>query len=228
MEAVGLSQVDKGDLEGALRTAAEMEPGWSDGVLFGIAQEFRQLGDARRAHKIAKRITDPDMARVAEGKDTESPGPPRDACAEAWDAAKSGNAGAAYDKLAGKKCSCTAVANIYDQLGDAPKAERALRSCPNPADTSYGMAELAKKAAGRGNITVALQLASSVHVTGAYFEEGYLAPVYRDIAHAWVASGSPTPVLRWARSLPNGYERALALLGVAESVRPTRIEQGYR
>lgn len=71
LEAIGVRQVDQGDLEGALKTASEMKQGWSDGVLFDIAAKLRERGDKQGAHKIALRITDPDMVQTAEGARTE-------------------------------------------------------------------------------------------------------------------------------------------------------------
>ena len=47
--AIGAHQVKSGDLEGALTTAAEMKPGWSDQVLFAVVEKLREQGDKQRA-----------------------------------------------------------------------------------------------------------------------------------------------------------------------------------
>lgn len=83
------------------------------------------------------------------------------------------------------------------------------------------MAELSKKFAASGDVSTALRFADAVRVPGAYENgEGYLAPALRDIAHAWVKRDGADAALKWARSRPTGCERALALLGIAESIAP--------
>jgi hypothetical protein len=79
------------------------------------------------------------------------------------------------------------------------------------------MAELATKFAAKGDLGTALRFANAVHVTGADFEEGYLAPALRDIARNW-APRDRKAALKWAESMPDGFQRAMALLGVAEGV----------
>jgi hypothetical protein len=218
LEAIGTHQAESGDLKGALTTAAEMKPGWSDGVLYDVAEKLRKQGDQQGAHEIAQRITDPDMARTAEGLSMKQPPRPTDVCELAWNDAKSGRYADALQKLQTKNCDCRTVAYIHEAAHDADGAERAMRSCPNQANVSAGMAELAKRSAARGDISEALKFADSVHITRASFEEGYLAPVLRDIARAWGKKEGPSTVLKWARSRPSGYQRAMAILGVAESI----------
>src|SRR6202030_3446008 len=105
----------------------------------------------------------------------------------------------AYKTLESTTCNCRTIADIHEEAQDAAGAERAMLSCPNPADVSAGMAELAKRSAARGDIQEALKFADSVHVTGARFEEGYLAPALRDIGRAW-SKKDRNNALEWARS----------------------------
>jgi hypothetical protein len=220
LEAIGMRQIESGDLEGALKTTAEMKRGWSDGVLFGIVEELEKRGNHRRAQEVAQRITDPDMAQSAEAvgaKPPDRPMGPAGACEWASYDAKSGRFAEAYKLLEGTNCDCRSVAYIHEEARDATGAERAMRSCPNPADVSAGMTELAKRSAAKGEVQDALKFADAVHVTGAKFEEGYLAPALRDIGRAW-SNKDGNRALEWARSRPEGYQRAMALLGVAEGI----------
>jgi hypothetical protein len=73
-----------------------MKPGASDGLLFGIAQKLEKRGNHQRAQEIAQRITDPDMARNAEGARATPPARPVDACALASSDAKAGRFAEAY------------------------------------------------------------------------------------------------------------------------------------
>ena len=185
LEAVGTHQVDQGDVEGALRTASEMKRGWDAPVLFDVVRKLRERGDLKRAHEIAQRITDPDMAQSAEAERSETSAPLKDACAVASNDATSGKYADAYSALETAKCDCRTVAYIHQAAGDPTGAAQAMRGCPNLADVSAGMAGLAKKAAERGNMSDALIFAESVQVSGASYEEGYLAPTLRDIGQAW-------------------------------------------
>jgi hypothetical protein len=188
---------------------------WSDPVLFAVAEKLQELGNRRRAHEIALRITDPDMAQNADSERIQGLARPKDACEAASNDAKSGKYADGYNVHRTAKCDCRDLAYIYQAAGDPTSAATAMRSCPNLADVSAGMAGLAKIAAQRGNVSEALSFADLVHVSGASFEEGYLAPALRDIGRAW---GSSADALNWARSRPTGYQRAMALLGLAESV----------
>lgn len=216
LEAIGTSQAERGDLDGALKTAGEMKHGWSDGVLFAVAHRLRHDGDRKEAHRVALRITDRDMARNAEA-DAVGSSPTTDACDLAWEDAKSGKFNESLRRLEGTNCDCRTVAYIHEKGGDTGGAEQAMRSCPNSADVSAGMAELAKRSAAKGDITAALKFAESVHVTGADFEEGYLAPTLRDIARSWVKKDM-NAALKWSEARPDGYQRAMSLLGVAEGM----------
>ena len=112
------------------------------------------------------------------------------------------------------------VAFVREQRGDLESAARAIQSCTYSANVSSGMAELATRAASKGDVEAALRFASAVHVTGADYEEGYLAPALRDIARSWVSKDQQA-ALTWAQSRPRGYQRSMALLGVAEGMQQT-------
>jgi hypothetical protein len=203
-------------LDAALKTAKQMQSGWSDTVLLAVAERLKERGNTVEAHRIASLITDPEMAESVVAPEVASSISSSDACDIAWQEAKSGDSDAALRTLARTNCQCITVANIHQHIRDTPGAELALRNCENPADLSAGMAELAKRSAQSGDIPTALRLADGVRVTGAYFEEGYLADALRVIARNW-ASKDRTAAIKWAELTPVGYPRAMALLGVAES-----------
>jgi hypothetical protein len=220
LQEIGIGQIRSGDLEGALKTANEIMPGVNhDGLLYLVAHEFDKRGDHQRAREIMQRITTPDIEQTVPGMDAppDRPMGPAGACEWASYDAKSGRFTEAYKLLEGTNCDCRSVAYIHEEARDATGAERAMRSCPNPADVSAGMAELAKRSAAKGEVQDALKFADAVHVTGANFEEGYLAPALRDIGRAW-SNKDGNRALEWARSRPEGYQRAMALLGVAEGI----------
>ena len=223
LEAIGLRQVDQGDLEGALKTASEMKPGLSDEVLYAVAWTLRQQGHKQRAHQVARRITDRDMARRAERITPESHAEPRSPCQMAYDDAKSGRYADAYKTLGATKCACDTVAYVHHLAGHVTEAARAMRTCENPADVSAGMGHLAEMSAQRGDIANALSFAESVIIRGTDFEEGYLASALREIGRAW-GKKNLIQAAQWARSRPNGYQRAMALLGVAETISSVKTD----
>jgi hypothetical protein len=218
--AIGEHQVESGDIEGALKTAAEMK--WSDGLLFAIVEKLREQGANEHAHEIALRITDRDMARNAEAVSVGRPDGPTDACELALRDAGAGRYTDAYAKLRARNCDCKTVASIHEEANDADGAERAVRGCLGPADISVEFAALATRSAARGDISGALRFADKVRISDGPFVEGYLAEALRDIGRGWGKKEGPQSAVRWARLRPDGFQRAMALLGVAESVSLTR------
>jgi tetratricopeptide (TPR) repeat protein len=224
LRTIGFHQVQSGALEAALRTVDEMERGEGDGVLVAVAAAVSKRGDEDRARSILSRITDPDVIQELNQPDkAPSSGQEQNACNIAWQEAQSGKFASASGRLEGATCDCTVVAFVREQSGDLESAARAVQSCTISANVSSGMAELATRAASKGDIQAALRFASAVHVSGADYEEGYLAPVLRDIARSWVSKDQKA-ALKWAKSRPKGYQRAMALLGLAEGIsRPESI-----
>ena len=220
LQTVGIAQANNGELDAALKTASEMEVGWNDDVLYAVATKFRERGDKQEAHQIAKRVLDRDMRRDAELDGASSPVEAPQGCWLATQQAKQRKYTEASKTFQANRCECGFVASVYGEARDVGGAEAALHNCsPNPSDVSAAAAELAKKFAQSGDIAAALKFAEAVHVPGADEDgEGYLAPALREVAHAWVKKEGADTVLKWARSRPTGYERAMALLGVAESL----------
>ena len=212
LEAVATQQANSGDLDSALKTASEMGPAWRDGILFTIANSLAARGNKARAREVAMRMADRNWARSVGA-------PPPDSCGLATQESDSGDFIEDLKRLDGANCDCKTVAYVHEKCGDLVGAERAIRTCPNPMDVSTGMAELAMRTAAKGNIEAALKLADTTHVTGAEFEEHYLGLALRAIASNW-AHKDRTAALRWAEERPDGDQRAMALLGVAEAIKP--------
>lgn len=222
IDAIGAQQVKQGDLDGALKTASEMRKGWGDELLFAVAQELLARGEEQKAREVALRITDPDMAQSADKAPATSSAAQVTGCDAAWNDVKARHSADAYRDIESGDCDCKIMSYVHLLAGDPDGASRAMRSCPTLAEISMGMAELAKQAADRGDISRALKFADSVHVSGATYEEGYLAPALREIAREWGKTGDFVALLKWSRSRPDGYQRAMALLGTAESLLANR------
>jgi tetratricopeptide (TPR) repeat protein len=118
-----------------------------------------------------------------------------------------------------EKDGCRVIAEEQYRAGDIDGAIARTRSEPNPSDQSAGFADLAKLAAKNGDVTHARRFVELVRVPGAHQEgEGYLAPALREVTRAWAKTGKSYEAYRWARARGTAYERAMAVLGVAEAV----------
>lgn len=212
LEAIGTQQAQSGDLESALKTASEMERGWSDRVLFAVAEKFTARGDKTRAHEIALRMVNRSWAQRGGAS-------PSDSGDLGGQGSNSGGFDGTIKRLNGANSDCQTLAYIHEKSGDLVGAEKAMRTCPSPKDVSAGMAELATQSATKGNIDAALKFAEAAHVHGSEFEGNYLAPALRAIARNWTLKDRAA-ALRWAEARPDGDQRAMALIGVAEGMRP--------
>ncbi|MGO9271298.1 MAG: tetratricopeptide repeat protein [Terriglobia bacterium] len=224
LEAIGKAQASKGDIQAALATASEIHlaGGGSDGVLYQVVKKLRERGELQQAHAIAKRMQDRAEALEAETGRASTPAEPTTGpCSLAWRDAKGGMLADAYRIIQDTKCDCVTVAIVHANGRDVDGAERAMRACTdtNPSDLSAYMIDVAEEFATNGDVPAALKFADAARIPDA-FEGGvgYIAPALRDIAHAWTKKEGTVAVLKWARARPTDFERAMALLGVAESV----------
>ena len=115
-------------------------------------------------------------------------------------------------------CALRGISMQQVLRGDIEGAMKTIHVAPNLADVSAGTAELAQELAKRGDFASAKKLADKVKVTGADYEQGYLAPVLRAIARAQAKTGDISGALEWAKGLETPYARASSLLGVAEGI----------
>jgi hypothetical protein len=222
LQAIGMYQAKAGDVASALKTVSLLKPGGGDDILFEIVDLLRKRGEEKRAQETAHRMQDQDMALMARDplgwkKQHPESQSNADPCQVAVTKAKAGDYPEAIKIIQSKSCECNGDEYVYIYAHDPANAERAARACSNPGDVSYRMAELAKISAGQGEVAQALKFAGFIRVSGASYEEGYLAPALREIAEAWVTKDGPDQALNWARSLPDAYQKSLAILGVAES-----------
>jgi hypothetical protein len=211
LREIGFTEAKKGDIEAALATASEIdsEGGWSYGVLDEVVRKLREQGKREKALQIAKQMHNRASAQVAKSGRTSAPRKPTKGVLKS------------LREDAARGMDCLRVADIHAQGRDADGAQRALRACTetnNPSNISAYMADTAKAFAAQGDVSAALRFADAGFIPDAVQGgEGYVAPAFREIAHAWAKNEGPVRVLKWARARPTGYERAMALLGVAES-----------
>ncbi|HXR98669.1 MAG TPA: hypothetical protein VN709_12580 [Terriglobales bacterium] len=214
LDAYAGYQYGKNDFDGSLATIGQMPVGRDDPLLWSIAYELAKRGEKSRAHGILKRL-------AARGFPVHlSPSVNDDPCTQGFNDAQAGKFEKAHAELERSHCGCETIAAASEAAQDLVGVETELRSCPNPSDASAGFADLAKVAAQRGNIREALRFAADTEVPLAYDPLGYRAPVMRDIAAAWYKQAGAATVLAWARSLPTGYERVMALLGLVDKLTP--------
>lgn len=215
LREIGFTEAKKGDIEAALATASEIdsEGGWSYGILDEVVTKLRERGDCEKVLQIAKQMHTRTSAQVAKSGRIRSPTEPTKRVLKSL----RGDSARGVD--------CLTVADVHAKRRDADGTERALRACTetnNPSNISAYMADTAKAFAAQGDVSAALRFADAGFIPDAVQGgEGYVAPAFREIAHAWAKNEGPVRVLKWARSRPTGYERAMALLGVAESFRGT-------
>jgi|SRR5579862_4239008 len=221
LQAISEHQVEARDLGGAIGTAKEMKGTWKDDLLFDIAQKLMERGEKDRAQEVARIISNRTMARGALQPSKASPTKvsrtPSDTCdAVSLRIEDSGKYAGAVAEIERANCECRSAGWACLEAGDPIRAKNSMAGCSSQADSISGLADLAKAFAKLENFQAALdsiQLADSQ----SRFYEGYIAPALRDIGREWRKRDRGVVVLNWARSRPDGYQRAMALLGVAES-----------
>jgi hypothetical protein len=139
-------------------------------------------------------------------------------CDVAWAYARKRKFKEAYDLAITEDCEEGVAIEQY-KSGDFQGALGGIKHRPNPSDQSSSLASLAEVSAKTGDIRNAIRFAELVSVPGAYENgEGYLAPALREIGRAWAKSGMVKEGYSWARSRSTAYQRAMALLGIAEAI----------
>ena len=202
-QQIGIMQARSGDTASAMKTADAMEDGYAkDSVLYFIGLEMLRQGNKSGAERVARTITTkaPDVSLKDElesgvGRDWRIPPP-----------MPPGTIETAYSR---------AVTKL--QAGDIQGAVTCIEARKNPADVSADFARLAQEAADGGDLKAALLLAEKVHITGARYEDGYLVGALPSIGKRW-AKTNPEEATAWARNRPTAYQRALALIGVAQGL----------
>ena len=222
IEEFGARQLESGDLEGALNTAAEVRPCSTSDLLSRIADAFFEQGKLKQARELASHFANRKVAaefsarlnqleRGAAHVSIVEPSP----CDVARYDAQLGRFPEAYHAIEHTPCLVSDVA-IKQYPSDPAAAEKALQQSSNTEDQALGMAGFARAAARKGDLAGALRFLTAAQVAGA--NDWPRTAVVRDVAWAWTIKEGPRPALRWARSRPTGSERASALLGVAQAL----------
>lgn len=212
-------QIKKGDFGGALSTAERMTGNSADDVFYEIGDALRLRGEKSRVRQLALRMNNrrlanlflqlvPLMLREPQAMIMQA-----NNCEMASFYASKGEVADAEKAVENTQCASSFVA-IAMYPANPAEAERLLRTTTDSKDLAFGMAELAKGAAGHGKIEDALRLDNiALQIDGS---DSYQAVL--EIARAWTLRDGPDKVLPWARSRPNSTQRVSALVGMAQAL----------
>jgi tetratricopeptide (TPR) repeat protein len=222
MEEFGYLKITKGDLEGALKIAEEVNEDSAYQLFYALGRALRDRGEQNRLHELASHMND--KKRAAEfleaapftlwpsGEIRTVQGSP---CEIAAADASSGKFAEAWSLVHQSNCGYSYVA-IKQYASDPVQAEQELRKSADQRDASFGIAEMAKLAAKKGDIPNALRLLETARqISGGH---DFCLDCVREIAWAWTLEGKPDVVLGWARSTPVSHQRGFALLGIAQAL----------
>lgn len=229
-EAICRYQVKSGDIKGAISTAEEAEretPGSGSIMLLVISESLSLFEPAQheKIRKLAQRIRKEGIPKEfiqwAEMTDSDEPG-----CCGVSTASRSPR----KHKVAYANSACAGV-KIVDyssepwylaiknyEAGDVVGAEQNLRV----SNSGWGTRELVMAAVKRGDINNALRFLDKLRSLEPDDRQGWLSDSARSIAAAWAKQDNSRTVVKWARSRSTSYERAMALLGVAEAIGHSR------
>jgi hypothetical protein len=220
-EDIAVALARQGNFAAAWQEAADMPTGTSDFAFGRLAQEAESKGDERFAQRAWGHVNKSFRRRYFSGVPAGEATPP-DPCATAHRQVLAGHTSAAATD---ENCPCWMAAQAAVAPDKPALARQVMRTCDdsNPSDISDGNAHLAVAFAQRGDLPAARQFLEAARVPGAYENgEGYIGPSGESVALAWGRHGDIQTALQWARSRPTGYERALAILGLASALAAAR------
>ena len=223
MEEVGYLKIRKGDFEGALKIAEEVNEDSAYQLFYEVGRALRERGEENRLRELASHMND--KKRAAEFLEaapfTLSPSiETREVQASPCDIAifdaGYGKYAEAWSLIHENNCGYLSYVAIKQYASDPVQAEQELRKSADQRDVSFGIAEIAKLAAKKGDIPNALRLLETARqISG---ERDFCLDCVREIAWGWTLQGKPDVVLRWARSRQVPHERGFALLGIAQAM----------
>ncbi|MGB7307926.1 MAG: hypothetical protein WBC67_02570 [Candidatus Acidiferrales bacterium] len=224
MEEFGNFQIRKGDFDGALKTAEQVNERSAYNLFYAVGGALRERGEPQRLHELASHMTNKKRAAelVEAARFMLSPhiemvrilrmGP----CDTAWVDGNAGKFDDAYRLVEQNHCRYSDIA-LKQFPSDPAAAERELRKSPDKADISLGLANMSTASAKKGDTANAMRLLDSVRQLDG--KQNYCLECVQEIAWAWTLEGQPKVVVDWARSLPLAdEERGYALLGVAQAL----------
>jgi len=238
--AYGRRQIEMGDFEGALDTAARTKSGYQ--LFYDIGDALLIRGEQSRARKLAAHMKDRKFAALfldcarftlwpTEPERVIMQATPCDIANEYGLHGKFVEADALIEQ---NKCPNVSFVAIRQYAVDPAGAEHLLRSASAPLDLHYGLEQFAVHAANKGDIAEALRFLDDLRNLTTTLGAGSLVGVeaetlsyqaVQEIAHGWTIRDGPRAVLKWAHSRPTTGERTWALIGMAEALGHARPSQ---
>jgi tetratricopeptide (TPR) repeat protein len=227
--AYGRRQIEIGDFEGALDTAARTKSGYQ--LFYDIGAALRARGQQSRVRKLAAHVKDRKFAALFLecARFTLRPHPEEvevvqaTPCEDAYLDATRGQFAEADEVIRKNGCSNVSFVAVHQYEVDPSGAERLLRDKSDSQDLAFGLGQFAAVAARKGNIAEALRLLNDVQSVNLGeknkpLAEARVTDAIYQIARAWTIKSGPKAVLRWARSRPTTEQRTWALIGMAEAL----------
>lgn len=234
-------QIAKGDFDGALKTAEQMDSKSANQVFYEVGGALHDRSEQKRARELASRMSNrklaalflklsrftlwPQKIRSCEIEIVQS-----DPCSAAYHDASIGEFAEADAMIEQYKCSNVSFIAIQQYAVDQVGAERLLRSNADSQDLAYGLDRFAVAAAKKGNIVEALHFLDNLQSLSRTEKNAVLAQARGDdavheIARCWTIRDGPKVVLKWADARPTTEERTWALIGVAEALGHARPQR---
>jgi hypothetical protein len=223
MEEFGYSKIRKGDFEGALKIAEEVNEDSAYQIFYEVGGALRERAQQNRLHELASHMSDKKRAAalLKAAPFTMSPNVEiQEVQASPCDIALfdggSGRFAEAWSLVHQNNCQYSSYIAIKQYASDPVQAEEELRKSTDQRDVSFGIVEMGKSAARKGDIPNALRLLEAARqISG---DHDFCLDCVREIAWAWTLKGKPDVVIGWARSMPVSHQRGFALLGIAQAL----------
>ncbi len=223
MEEFGDFQIRNGDLDGALKTAEQVNERSAWNLFYDVGYALHDRGEPQRLHELASHMSDRKLAadfveaaRTSLSPHIEVRTLQMTPCDTAWMDGNAGKFAEAYGLTEQNNCRYSDIA-MKQFATDPAEAERELRKSTDKADVILGLVRMSDAAAKNRDAANVLRLLDSARqISG---KSDYCAGCMQRIAWAWTLKGQPRVALNWARSLPiDDQQRGYALLGVAQAL----------
>jgi hypothetical protein len=236
-------QIANADLDGALKTAEQMDSKSAGQVFYEVGDALRQRGEQKRAGELALHMSNRKLAALflelsrftlwpQKNRSCEIEIVQADPCAIAYHGAPDGSFAEVDARIERNKCSYVSFVATQQYDVDPAGAERLLRRNANAQDLAFGFDQFAVAAAKKGNIAEALRFLDSLQSPAVADNQKNVALVrargdeaVHAIARNWTIRDGPKVVLKWAHSRPTTEERTWALIGVAEALGHARPQR---
>jgi hypothetical protein len=232
-------QIANADLDGALKTAEQMDSQSAGQVFYEVGDALHDRGEQKRARELASHMSNRKLAALFlklsrftlwPQKITSCEIVQADPCAIAYHGAPDGSFAEVDALIEQNKCSYVSFVATQQYAVDPAGAERLLHKNANSQDLAFGLDQFAVAAAKKGNIAEALRFLENLQSLGIPGRNVVLAQArstdaVHEIARYWSVKDGPKVVLKWAHSRPTTEERTWALIGVAEALGHARPQR---